>query len=91
MKITEKELERLAKVSRFRIESGKTAEFLRDLNLFLAAAESVVDFSAPADTAFLVVNSFREDVPAQKENLEKLMSAAAEKDGCYFVVPNVVD
>lgn len=94
MKISEKEVEQLAFLSRLDLKVEDLADWTRSLNAVLDYLELLnkLDTSAvePAAHVFPLKNIFREDSPQQSLDKELVLANAPEEEEGSFVVPRIV-
>ncbi len=94
-KITEKEVNHIAKLSKLSFTSDETTEMLGHLSKVLEYFETLdsVDTTKIAPTAHIIdkVNVLREDVKKESFDCEELIKNAPVSSGNTYVVPRVVE
>jgi len=94
MKISEKEVEQLAFLSRLDLPGEELADWTKTLNAVLDYLEPLnkLDPSAiePAAHVLPLKNVFREDRPQQSLDKKLVLANAPEEDEGFFVVPRIV-
>ncbi len=94
MKISEKEVEQLAFLSRLDLQGEELADWTKSLNAVLDYLELLnnLDISAvePAAHVLPLKNIFREDRPQQSLDKELVLANAPEEEEGSFVVPRIV-
>jgi aspartyl-tRNA(Asn)/glutamyl-tRNA(Gln) amidotransferase subunit C len=94
MKISEKEVEQMAFLSRIDLNAEDLADWTRSLNAVLDYLELLnkLDTSAvePAAHVLPLKNIFREDIPQQSLNQAQVLANAPEEEEGSFIVPRIV-
>ena len=95
MKVTEKDLEMCANLSRLNIREDEKSTSLKDLDAILTYVDKLqeIDTSKVEPTTYArpMQNVFREDVVKPSLDRELALSNAPEQDDGYFRVPRVLE
>mgnify|MGYP003291155462 CR=1 FL=1 len=95
MKITEKEVEYVAKLARLYVSDEEKAKLTKDMSAIIEFADTLskidTDGVAPAAHAIPVQNVFREDVVKDSYKRDDILKNAPEKEAGCFSVPKVVE
>ena len=94
MKITEKEILHVANLAKLDLSEDSITDFARQIGEIL----EYVDMLKLADTkgvtptfhAVAVTNALREDKEKEREDTDRLLENAPEKEDGSFIVPNVI-
>nr|WP_231036568.1 Asp-tRNA(Asn)/Glu-tRNA(Gln) amidotransferase subunit GatC [Pectinatus sottacetonis] len=95
VKVTEKDVENVAVLSRLSVSADKMDKYINDLNNFL----EYVDVIQKADTENVkptahvlpLQNVFRDDIVKPSLDREAALSNAPEKEDGYFKVPRIIE
>ena len=95
MKITEKEVEYVAKLARLYVSEEEKAKLTKDMSAIIEFADTLskidTDGVAPAAHAIPVQNVFRKDVVKDSYKRDDILKNAPEKEAGCFSVPKVVE
>lgn len=95
MKITSKDVDYVAELSRLRFDEQETKEMASHLENILKHFEMLdsVDTSSVSATAHILdaVNVLREDVAKAPHDRAELLSNAPDSDGECYIVPKVLE
>ena len=95
MKVTKKDLDTVATLSRLSIPEGQADRYIEQLDSFLAYVEnlSAIDTENVEPTTYPlpIENVFREDVPRPSLDRDAALSNAPLKEDGYFKVPRVLE
>ena len=95
MKVTKKDMENVAVLSRLAIPADKEEQYTQQLNDFLEYVDNLsavpTDDIQPIAHVLPVSNVFREDVVKESLDREMALSNAPLKDDGYFRVPKVLE
>lgn len=95
MKVTKKDMENVAVLSRLSIPEEKEAQYTQQLNDFLEYVDNLsgvpTDDIQPIAHVLPINNVFREDVVKESLPREAALSNAPLKDDGYFRVPKVLE
>ena len=95
MKVTEKDIQTVASLSRLKISSEESAEVMNQLDKFLNYVENLQSIDTeniqPTTYALPMQNVFREDVVKKSLDRELALSNAPLKEDGYFKVPRVLE
>ena len=95
MKITEKEVEYVAKLARLYVSEEEKAKLTKNMSAIIEFADTLpkidTDGVAPAAHAIPVQNVFREDVVKDSYKRDDILKNAPEKEAGCFSVPKVVE
>lgn len=95
MKVTEKDMENVAVLSRLHIPADKEEQYTRQLSEVLEYFDNLsavpTDDIQPMAHVLPVSNVFREDVVKESLDRELALSNAPLKDDGYFRVPRVLE
>ena len=94
MKITEEEVQRVARLARLDLSSGEVSRMTGQLDAILsyvAKLDELDTTGVPATTHTQdVVNAFRDDIVQPSLNRERALANGPEQNGESFVVPRVI-
>ncbi len=94
MKITEKEVMHVAKLSRLDMAGEDIEELANKMGSILEHVDTLnnVDTAGvkPASHAISINNAFREDEAIPSMNPDKILSNAPEREGTDIIVPKVI-
>jgi len=94
MKISEKDIEQLAFLSRLELSAEDKAAYTRSLNAILDYLDMLKEFDTnavePAAHVLPIKNVFREDRLQQSLAVEQALANAPEEGEGAFVVPRIV-
>ncbi|MBR1420142.1 MAG: Asp-tRNA(Asn)/Glu-tRNA(Gln) amidotransferase subunit GatC [Selenomonadaceae bacterium] len=95
MKVTEKDLETVASLSRLKIREEEKSTSLKDLNAIVTYVEKLqqIDTSSVEPTTYArpMQNVFRDDIVKPSLDRDLALSNAPEQDDGYFRVPRVLE
>ena len=95
MKVTEKDIQTVASLSRLKISAEESAEVMNQLDKFLNYVENLQSIDTeniqPTTYALSMQNVFREDVVKKSLDRELALSNAPLKEDGYFKVPRVLE
>ncbi len=95
MSLDEATVARIARLARIEIEPDELAPLAGELSHILGWIEQLnevdTDNVAPMTSVTPMQLRFREDVVADGDRAEEILSNAPERQGHYFVVPKVVE
>ncbi len=95
MKITEKEVEYVAKLARLYVSDEEKEKLTKDMSAIIEFADTLskinTDGVAPAAHAIPVRNVFREDTVKASYKRDDILKNAPEKEAGCFSVPKVVE
>ncbi|TCS80928.1 Asp-tRNA(Asn)/Glu-tRNA(Gln) amidotransferase subunit GatC [Pectinatus cerevisiiphilus] len=95
MKVSKKDVENVAVLSRLKIADDKMDKYLEEFNNFLEYVDVLqkVDTENVKPTAHVLPlqNVFREDVIKPSLDREKALANAPEKENGYFKVPRIIE
>lgn len=95
MKVSKKDVENVAVLSRLKIADDKMDKYLEEFNNFLEYVDVLqkVDTENVKPTAHVLPlqNVFREDVVKPSLDREKALANAPEKENGYFKVPRIIE
>ena len=95
MKVTEKDIQTVASLSRLKISAEESAEVMNQLDKFLNYVENLQSIDTeniqPTTYALPMQNVFREDVVKKSLDRELALSNAPLKEDGYFKVPRVLE
>jgi len=93
MKIDEKLLARLEKLSMLKIENKE--EMINDLNQIVEFVEILNEVETEnVDATFNVLNAstpVREDIPKDSDVIKTILANAPKTEGNYFIVPKIIE
>ena len=93
MKIDEKLLARLEKLSMLKIENKE--EMINDLNQIVEFVEILNEVDTDnVDATFNVLNAstpVREDIPKDSDVIKTILANAPKTEGNYFIVPKIIE
>lgn len=95
MKVTEKDLETVASLSRLKIREEEKSTSLKDLNAIVTYVEKLQQIDTfsvePTTYARPMQNVFRDDIVKPSLDRDLALSNAPEQDDGYFRVPRVLE
>ncbi len=95
MKITEKEVEYVAKLARLYVSDEEKAKLTKDMSAIIEFADTLSKINtegvAPAAHSIPVQNVFREDTVKDSYKRDDILKNAPEKEAGCFSVPKVVE
>ena len=95
MKVTKKDLENVAVLSRLAIPADKEEQYTNQLNYFLTYMENLnsinTDDVQPIAHVLPISNVFRDDVVKESLDRDLALSNAPLKDDGYFKVPKILE
>lgn len=95
MKVTKKDMENVAVLSRLSIPADKEEQYTQQLNDFLEYVDNLssvaTDGIQPIAHVLPINNVFREDTVKESLDRELALSNAPLKDDGYFKVPKVLE
>lgn len=95
MKVTKKDMENVAVLSRLSIPADKAEQYMGQLDAFLAYVDNLsgvdTDQVKPTTYALPIQNVFREDVVKPSLDREAALSNAPLKEDGYFKVPRILE
>ena len=95
MKIDKNTINKIARLSRIKLEDKESEDYITDLNSILDWVEQLnevnTDNIEPLTNVSISDLPLREDIEHNENNSEDVLSNAPEKLENYFVVPKVVD
>ena len=95
MKVTEKDMENVAVLSRLSIPEAEKGKYTQQLNEFLDYVDNLsgvpTDTIQPMAHVLPIKNVFREDVVKSSLDRELALSNAPLKEDGYFKVPKIIE
>ena len=95
MKIDKNTINKIAKLSRIKLEEKEADSFIKDLNSILDWVEQLNEVKTenvePLNNISLSKLPKREDISENKNNTKEILSNAPDKLEGYFAVPKVVE
>jgi aspartyl-tRNA(Asn)/glutamyl-tRNA(Gln) amidotransferase subunit C len=94
MPIDPREVRRLARLARVRLETDEADALARDLERIVAYVDSLADVELPEDAEPLPcfdTGVTRDDRPGPCLDRDDALRNAPDHDGAFFLVPKVVD
>ncbi len=95
MKITEKDIEYVAKLARLYVSDEQKAKLTKDMSAIIEFADTLSKIDTegvePAAHAIPVQNVFREDTVQDSYNRDEILKNAPEKEAGCFSVPKIVE
>ena len=95
MKIDKNTINKIAKLSRIKLEENEADSLIRDLNSILDWVEQLNEVNTekvePLSNISLSKLPKREDIAENKNNTNEILSNAPDKLEGYFAVPKVVE
>lgn len=95
MKVTKKDVESVAVLSRLNIPDDKMDKYVEEFNNFLEYVDVLqkadTDNVKPTAHVLSLQNVFREDVVKKSLDREAALSNAPEKENGYFKVPRIIE
>ena len=95
MKLSNKEVEYVARLARLEISDKETEKFTAQLNDILGYIDKLNELNtegvAPMSHAIAVTNAFREDKVVDSIGTDKSLVNAPDARGEFFRVPKVID
>jgi aspartyl-tRNA(Asn)/glutamyl-tRNA(Gln) amidotransferase subunit C len=95
VKIDEKQVRQVAKLSRLALNDQQIHEFSTQLSAILGYIEKLNELDTknvePLAHCLPVHNVFRDDVVKPSLGTEKVVANAPETDGQFFIVPKILD
>ncbi|MBL7684632.1 MAG: Asp-tRNA(Asn)/Glu-tRNA(Gln) amidotransferase subunit GatC [Deltaproteobacteria bacterium] len=92
--ITEKDVQKIATLSRLKIEGPETAKFTDQMNQILGFVETLSSLDTsnitPTSHAIRMSTALREDIVIQNHIREKALEIAPESEHNLFRVPKVI-
>ena len=94
-KIDEKQVRKVAKLSRLELTEAEVEEFTGQLSAILDYVEKINELDTenvqPLAHCLPISNVFREDIVKESLGTEKTLSNAPQRDGEFFKVPKILD
>jgi aspartyl-tRNA synthetase len=95
-KITKKEVQHVAKLSRLKLSDEEERSFQKDLSDILGYVETLETLNTenvpPMSHVLKINNIWREDTPvARDDKSSKMLSNAPESEGAYYKVPKILE
>ncbi len=94
-KIDEKQVRKVAKLSRLELTEAEVEEFTGQLSAILDYVEKMNELDTenvqPLAHCLPISNVFREDIVKESLGTEKTLSNAPQRDGEFFKVPKILD
>lgn len=94
MRISQEEVEHVAKLARLEITQAEKEAFSRQLSDILTFIEQLKKLNTegvePTATVLEQVNVFREDKPRDSLPADRALANAPEQAGGFFVVPKII-
>ena len=94
-KIDEKQVRKVAKLSRLELTEAEVEEFTGQLSAILDYMEKMNELDTenvqPLAHCLPISNVFREDIVKESLGTEKTLSNAPQRDGEFFKVPKILD
>lgn len=95
MKMTEADVEHVARLARLELNSAEKELFTSQMDAILGYVEKLMGLNTegivPTSHAVPVNNAFREDVAYPSIGLEKALANAPDRAGSFFAVPKVIE
>lgn len=95
VKIDEKQVRQVAKLSRLQLNDQQISEFATQLSAILGYIEKLNELDTskvePLAHCLPVHNVFRDDVVKPSLGTEKVVANAPETDGQFFLVPKILE
>lgn len=95
MKVSKKDMENVAVLSRLAIPAADTEKYMQQLDKFLAYVDNLRDVSTdnikPTTYALPIQNVFRDDVVKTSLDREAALSNAPLREDGYFKVPKILE
>ena len=95
MKIDKNTINKIAKLSRIKLEEKEADSLIKDINSILDWVEQLNEVNTekvePLSNISLSKLPKREDIPENKNNSKEILSNAPDKLEGYFAVPKVVE
>jgi len=95
LKIDKNTINKIAKLSRIKLEGKEADSFIKDLNSILDWVEQLNEVKTenvePLNNISLSKLPKREDISENKNNTKEILSNAPDKLEGYFAVPKVVE
>ncbi len=95
MKVTQKDIEYIAKLSKLKLNENEMEEYVEDLNKIIGYVEKLNELDTsnvePLSHPVMKENAFREDVVKTSIDRNKVLKNAPEADDEYFRVPKVIN
>ncbi|MHC4971282.1 MAG: Asp-tRNA(Asn)/Glu-tRNA(Gln) amidotransferase subunit GatC [Planctomycetota bacterium] len=94
MPIDPREVRRLARLARLRIEADEVDAFARDLERIVAYIDSLAAVELPADAGSLTYfeeGVTRDDRPGPGLDHDEALKNAPDHDGTFFLVPKIIE
>ncbi len=94
-KIDNKQVRKVAKLSRLELTDSEIEEFTGQLGAILEYVEKMNELDTgniePLAHCLPVSNVFREDIAKESLGTEKTLANAPKRDETYFLVPKILD
>ena len=95
-KISKREVQHVAKLSRLKLSDEEKRSFQKDLSDILGYVETLGTLNTedvpPMSHVLKINNVWREDIPAVREDKSsKMLSNAPESEGAYYKVPKILE
>ncbi len=94
-RITEKEVQHIARLARLRLEDSEALLYQKDFNAILGHFETLQELDTekvePMSHILETKNVWREDEPDKSKNTEALLSNAPDRKIDYFKVPKILE
>lgn len=95
MSVTEKDIIKIAKLSRINIDKDKIPKYIKEISNILTIADSLREVDTTGVEPLITVSEFgltpQEDRVTEGNNLEDVLANAPKKKFDYFVVPKVIE
>ena len=95
MKVTQQDVEKVAKLARLDVSPAEKEAFARQLSQILTHVETLKQFETkgiePTATVLGQVNVFRADVVRPSLPVEKALANAPEREADGFSVPKIIE
>ena len=95
MKIDKNTINKIARLSRIKLEGKESEDYIKDLNSILDWVDQLnevdTDKVEPLNNVSMSSLKLRKDIETNVDNSKEILSNAPEKLENYFVVPKVVE
>lgn len=95
MKITIKEVQRVARLARLELSESEKEKFTHQLNDILEAMDKLNELDTenvePTSHVLAIKNIFKDDEPSESFSLENMLANAPEKERGLVSVPKIIE
>ncbi|MFQ3573341.1 MAG: Asp-tRNA(Asn)/Glu-tRNA(Gln) amidotransferase subunit GatC [Thermodesulfovibrionales bacterium] len=95
MKVTAKDVDHIAKLSRLELSSEEKETMMTQLNNILLYIDKLNELNTegiePTSHVVDISNVFQEDIPSRSLDIESALSNAPDRLNSYFRVPRIIE